>query len=293
MQEAPLTIARARQQARDAFQKAGIPTADLDARLLLAWAADISSEALYSTPELELTPVAKDRLAEAIKQRALGKSVARIIGRRSFWTFDLELSDATLEPRPDTEIIVERVLAHIDQKGLLSAPLKIIDMGVGTGAILLALLSELPNASGIGIDLSLDALKIARTNSERLGLVNRCLFCCGNHLDGIRTSKVDIVVSNPPYIDTDSVNELDWGVRRYDPALALDGGPTGLRSYQQMFETLRAQGLPKLGVWFEIGFDQEMAVSRLFSGLSSRISCYRDLAELPRCIELINQDETF
>lgn len=288
------TLADARHWLRHQLTLAGIDTAQLDSRFLLSWATGLSCEELYAAPDLELSAASLSKLESALEQRRRGMSVARITGRRAFWTLDLALSPATLEPRPETEHLVEHILNKVTAQKLLDAPLCLVDVGVGSGAILLALLSELPNAWGVGIDLSHAALQTAHHNASRLGLEKRCHFVQGDYVSAFSPEKVDIFVSNPPYISSSHLTELDDGVRRYDPKLALDGGPTGLEAYTQMISALKRFGLPRLGVWFEIGFDQKAAVMDLVTyeigALVGQVTCHQDLALLPRCLEILPRD---
>lgn len=219
------------------FREAKLATPDLDARLLITETLEVSTAQLVANPRLF---VPDDRIAELerrTRQRLSGCSVGRILGRRAFWSLDLRLNADTLEPRPETEAVVELALS------LLSAeePSTIADLGVGTGAILLALLSERPHAFGVGIDIAHGALAEARRNAERHGLTARCAFARGNFAAPLAQA-FDLVVSNPPYICSGVISSLDPSVRDHDPQLALDGGADGLDCYRTLF----AQGMAVL-----------------------------------------------
>ena len=196
-------------------------------------------------------------------RRLAREPVYRILGRRDFYGLDLVLSEGTLEPRPDTEILVDAILPHL--RALVAAGLKpkIVDLGTGTGAIALALLQECPEAEAIGIDISEDALKTASANAERNGLASRFATRAGPWFE--RTSeRFDIIVSNPPYIRSDVVVGLEPEVTKFDPMAALDGGADGLEAYRAIAgkarEHLEDHGL----VGLEIGFDQRDDVTQIF-----------------------------
>ena len=226
-------------RARRRLAAAGIETAALDARILCAEALGLSAAALVADPDRPVDPCAEARLEGLISLRERGEPVGRILGRRGFWSLDLALSPATLEPRPETETLVAAVLGHLDGKGLRTAPVRIADLGTGSGAILLALLSECPRAVGIGIDVSPGALETARANAERAGLADRVVFARGDFGASL-SPDVDIVVSNPPYVTTAELASLPAEVAAYDPVLALHGGPDGLAAYRAILAGLAA-----------------------------------------------------
>lgn len=214
-----------------AFREAGLATPDLDARLLVTETLDVTTAQLVANPRLPIPRNLAEELNARACQRLAGRSIGRILGRRAFWSLDLRLSPATLEPRPETETVVELALATllpVDVHALVA------DLGVGTGAILLAILSERMNAFGVGMDISEDALREAARNADRNNLADRTVLAAGNF--GAPLGKVfDLVVSNPPYIATSVIRELEPTVRDHDPPLALDGGPDGLNAYRVVF----------------------------------------------------------
>jgi release factor glutamine methyltransferase len=185
-----------------------------------------------------LTEAAKGDAAwldRAIARRLAREPVDRIIGQRGFWTLELKVTPATLSPRADTETVVS--LARDRMKTRLHEPLRILDIGTGTGAILLALLAEFPNATGLGRDISLEALDVARQNATLNGLATRARFEQASWLDNL-SATYDLIVSNPPYIPTADIAKLDAEVRDHDPHLALDGGADGLAPYRAIFKDL-------------------------------------------------------
>lgn len=234
---APATVGEALAQARRRLSAAAVETPGLDARLLVSEATGLPLPALLADGARPLSPEAAHRLDAYLERRAAGEPVGRIRGRRAFWTLDLALSPATLEPRPDTEVLVAAVLDHLAAEGRRDAPIAIADLGTGSGAILLALLSECPNAVGIGVDLSEEALRTARRNAAVHGLDGRAVFARGDFAAAI-SERVDVVVSNPPYVSRAELDRLEPGVRDHDPALALDGGADGLAAYRAILRQL-------------------------------------------------------
>jgi release factor glutamine methyltransferase len=261
----------------------GIDSPDLDARLLLQVALAVDHSALAAEPARKLEAAETHRLSSLLIRRLAGEPVARIAGCKEFWSLSLELGPATLVPRPETETVVEAALqwaagAH------LAAP-RIADLGTGTGALLLAMLSELPLARGVGTDLSLAALIVARRNASRHSLANRSAFVACNFGDAL-AAPFDLVLSNPPYIPTGDIAALAPEVRDHDPHLALDGGSDGLSAYRQIAadarRLLRAGGV----VIVELGAGQADAASAMFRREAYVIDkpARLDLAGIPRVL---------
>lgn len=272
-----------RRQMAARLREAGIPGADLDARLLLAHALRADTGALLSD-----APVSEEerlRVEAFLTRRLAGEPVARILGEREFWSLPFTLSPETLVPRPDTETVVEEALAHIPDR---QASLRVLDLGTGSGAILAALLVELPKAIGVGVDRSKGAALTARDNLARLGLGARALVFSG-HWAAALAGPFDLVVSNPPYIPSGDIGGLDIEVRRYDPLGALDGGTEGLDAYAAI-----AADLPRLlktgGIAvLELGIGQEAAVTGLLrrAGLTVPHPARQDLGGIPRALACV------
>jgi release factor glutamine methyltransferase len=229
-----------------------------------------------------LTPPETDRLGADVARRLRHEPVARIVGRKEFWSLPLRITPAVLVPRPETETVVEAALAVVAR----SAAARIADIGVGSGAILLALLSELPNAMAIGTDRDAGALQVARRNAEDLGLGGRAAFVACD-FGAALAGACDLVVSNPPYIATREIATLAPEVRDFDPRGALDGGSDGLTAYRAV-----AADAPRLlapGGWLvvEVGIGQADAVTALFAGigLETPDPPRRDLAGVPRVVK--------
>lgn len=268
---------------RKALTNAGIETAGLDARLLLAHALTLSAHDLLIHDALTLGAEGAIAATKFLEQRLAGLSVARIIGYREFWGLKFYLSEATLEPRPDTETLIEAVLETFLDK---QAPLRILDLGTGTGCILISLLKEFPNASGAGVDIAPGALEIARKNSEFNGVSKRCSFISSNWFEQV-DGQFDLIVSNPPYIRSAVIPTLDTEVRAFDPLLALDGGADGLDSYRLILSSVGQHLTPSGRVFLEIGFDQEQKLKDNAKKYGFRpVSCRHDVAGNPRVIEL-------
>jgi release factor glutamine methyltransferase len=262
----PITISLAATTRRAALKEAvvlmkaaGLDTPVLDARLIVQHALGISWDTLYLKDDEPLGVEEKARLESELSRRAAHEPVSRIVGRRHFWTLDLAVSPETLDPRPDTESLIETVVQAIPDR---SQPLRFLDLGTGTGALLLALLAEYPNATGLGIDKSEGALKVAQANADSHGLSPRVVFSGGNWTEGVE-GPFDVIVSNPPYIESGHLPGLPPEVRDHDPALALDGGADGLDAYRAILPTVPAL-LGQGGlVVFEIGEGQGDGVTRI------------------------------
>lgn len=268
-----------------AFNTRDIDSPELDARLLIGDALGLDLTGLIVAAARTLT--AKEASAiEAMAQRRLaGEPVARILGHKEFWGLSFELSPATLVPRPDTETVVQTALAFVRDAGIADKPIRIADIGTGTGAILLALLSELPQATGIGTDISREALGTAERNAGRLGLAGRATFAESNYaaeLDGA----FDLIVSNPPYIRSQDIEGLALDVRAHDPHLALDGGDDGLDAYRAIAPQTARLLHPDAALIVEIGEGQGTDVIRIFAaaGLIPDRVPKADLAGIARVI---------
>jgi release factor glutamine methyltransferase len=252
------TLGAALSRVRTALRDAGIESAALDARLLVAAAAAVPVETVIAYPERALPPGAAERLQGWQARRLAREPMAYILGRREFWSLDFTVTPATLMPRPDSETLVAAVLDRIGER---QAPLRVIDFGTGTGCLLLALLSELPAASGIGVDSSDPALAVARGNAETLGLATRATFVRGDWGAGL-AGMFDVVISNPPYIATHQLATLSPEVR-HEPEAALDGGADGLTAYRRLMPDV-ARLLAKGGIAaVEVGDGQAADVEAL------------------------------
>ena len=247
-------------EARAAFTGAFFPDAAFDARVMVAGILGIETGDLVLRGDETVRQDEIEKVEDGIKRRLAHEPVHRILGAREFYGLNLKMSRDTLEPRPDTEILVDTILKHIRDK---AAPLSFIDLGTGTGAICLSLLSQLPNAKGQATDILGDAVATAQSNASSLGLADRFQAFVSDWFADVR-GQFDFIVSNPPYIASSVVVGLDESVRGYDPLIALDGGHDGLHAYREIAAHV-AQHLKSGGfIAVEIGFDQHDSVKRLF-----------------------------
>jgi len=266
-----------------ALRAAGIESSELDARLLVAHALGVDRVALALQHDRLLTASEDDAVARLARRRLAREPIARILEHKEFWSLPLRVSAATLVPRPETETVVEAALATIDQSGPRDRALRIADLGTGSGALLLALLSELPNAYGVGSDLSVDALIVARDNARRLG-ISRAAFLATNMAAALR-GPFDLIVSNPPYVVSAAIATLAPEVRDFDPLVALDGGTDGLTCYRAI-----AAGVPPLlasdgALVVELGIGQSETVAALFAAAGLAPSTPQpDLNGVPRAL---------
>jgi release factor glutamine methyltransferase len=276
-----LSFSQAHIAAARLLRQAGIETPELEARLLLCHATGLSHEAYVAALNDALAPDAAARFGAFVERRLAGEPVSRIIGVREFYGRPFRIDASTLDPRPDTETLIEAALAMVDRE----TPLDILDLGAGTGCILITLLAELPEASGIGIDKSLPALERARANAQVLGVGDRARFIAGDWLEAVEGS-FDLVVANPPYLSAADMAELAPEVRDHDPWPALDGGPDGLSAYRRIAPGLRKALRPGGFALFEIGHTQAEAVSGLLAGagLAPEEEPWRDLAGRARVV---------
>ncbi|MBB3935958.1 peptide chain release factor N(5)-glutamine methyltransferase [Aureimonas phyllosphaerae] len=276
------TVASLLGDLRARLRAAGLESADLDARLLVAAALELDAAGLILRAGDRVDAGAAARL-ETMAARRLGfEPVHRILGYRAFGEHEFALSPDTLEPRPDTEALVDLASEVLARRG--DGPLLFADVGTGTGAIAVCLLSRLPHSRGIAIDLAEGALAMARANAEAAGVADRFWPLRADYLSALRPP-LDAVVSNPPYIPTADLDGLDPGVRRFDPALALDGGADGLDAYRRIVEEA-ARLLPAGGdLLLEIGRGQEHDVARLAEAAGFVSMAWRsDLAGIVRAL---------
>jgi release factor glutamine methyltransferase len=269
---------------REAGQKlaaAGVEDAPRDARLLLQAASGLSPATLVAFPERGLDAAALARFQGLLERRERREPMAQILGVREFWSLRFRVTADTLDPRPDSETLVQAVLDRVPDR---AAPVRLVDFGTGTGCLLLALLHEMPNATGLGVDVSALALEVAAENARDLGLEGRATFREANWDDGI-VPPFDIVVSNPPYIEHAAMADLQPEVARFEPHLALDGGIDGLDAYRRLLPAtarlLRSNGLAA----FEVGAGQADSVAAIGTARGLRhIATLPDLGGVPRVV---------
>ncbi len=278
------SIENARRALAGQLRAAGVEEAELDARILVGAAVGLDLTGLISQAGRPLTAAEAARLVQHGKRRIAGEPVARILGTREFWGLPFRLSEATLVPRPDTETVVEHALDMLREQAL-SHPPRIADIGTGSGAILLALLHELPDAFGVGTDLSLTALATARSNAAALGLAGRAGFVACSYAAALR-GPFDLVVSNPPYIPSGEIPKLSIEVRGYDPHLALDGGNDGFDAYRALIPQAAHLLAPGGALIVEAGQGQALDIEGLMKAavLTVDRAPKADLGGIPRAV---------
>jgi release factor glutamine methyltransferase len=252
-------------------------TPRLDAELLMAHALGVERQALLLDPARFQVP---PRFAPLIERRLASEPIAYIVGYRDFWTIRLAVGPGALIPRPDSETLIEAALTQIDDK---SAPLRLLDLGTGPGTLLLALLSELPEASGLGVDASAVALTFARDNAGRLDMADRAIFREGDWANGIG-GDFDLILCNPPYIGDDEPLMPD--VADHEPPGALFAGPDGLADYRRIIPELPRLLAPGGAAILEIGATQHILVRQLAEAAGFCVACRQDLAGRDRALTL-------
>jgi len=279
------TVEAARRTLTARFRSGGIESAQLDARALVGAVLGLDLTGLITAASRRLASDQSIRLEGFARRRLGGEPVARILGAREFWGLPLKLSAATLVPRPDTETVVELALEMLGVSPAPGRRLRIADIGTGSGAIVLALLSELPGAVGLGTDISLPALETARSNAVQLGLADRATFVACDYAAAL-SGPFDLVVSNPPYIRSADIAGLAAEVRNFDPPGALDGGFDGLDAYRALIPQAARLLSPQGILAVEVGQGQHDDVRALMkaAGLAPEGAAKPDLAGILRAV---------
>jgi release factor glutamine methyltransferase len=260
-------------------------SAELDARILIGAVLNLDLTGMIAAAGRQLTAAEAARLEDAARRRGAGEPVARIVGVREFWGLPLHLSAATLVPRPDTETVVELALEMLQPGTCPNRQPRIADIGTGSGAILLALLSEWPDAYGVGTDISVAALRTASRNAAQLGLADRAGFVACDYAAAL-SDQLDLIVSNPPYIRSADISGLSIEVREHDPVLALDGGADGLDAYRALIPQAARLLAPGGALVVEAGHGQSDEIQELIgsAGLISERPPRADLAGVRRAV---------
>jgi release factor glutamine methyltransferase len=277
------TIDSARRALTARLKSGQVESAELDARLLVGAVLGLDLTGMISAANRLLTSEESARLEDFANRRLLGEPVARILGRREFWGLPLKLSAATLVPRPDTETVVELALEMLRAVPGAARRWRIADIGTGSGAILLALLSELPDAYGVGTDISEAALRIAKANAADLRLDQRAGFVACDYAAAL-SGRFDLIVSNPPYIRSADIAGLAIEVRDHDPPAALDGGADGLDAYRALIPQAAGLLAPQGALVVEAGIGQSADIEGLMAaaGLTLEQPAKADLSGILR-----------
>lgn len=276
-----LTLVSAWNAAKQRLQAAGVEGPVIDARLLVEAAADATRADIVGEPRRALTDEQAARLEDFVARRERREPVSHILGRKGFWKIMLNVTPHVLTPRPDTETLVEWALRQYPDGRAFS----LLDLGVGSGAIMLAILAERAAARGLGVDVSDEALAVARENAANLGLARQVALLRGDWTRGLDDAGFDLVVSNPPYIRTAEIETLDPEVKDFEPRLALDGGPDGLDAYRLLAPEILRVLKPGGRFAVEVGHDQSADVEALFRATdATEISTLKDLANRDRVV---------
>jgi release factor glutamine methyltransferase len=277
----PETLGSLHQRSTDELAAANIEQPRLEARMLLAHAAGIDRTRIFGYPEDVVEAATVKNLEDMIARRKTGEPIAYITGTREFWSLDFKVTRDTLIPRPDSETLIEAVLENTPDK---NTALKILDLGTGSGCLMLALLSELPNAHGIGVDVNPAACKVASENAKNLELAAQATFLESNWMDGIQ-DKFDIIISNPPYIIDSDIPTLDSDVKAFEPYLALSGGSDGLAAYRLIAAQSGPHLTPNGILAVEMGIGQAIDIKQILGKNNFQIrNTYQDIANIERCI---------
>ena len=281
---AGVSIDAARRQLARKFRQRDLDAPELDARIIVGHVLGLDHTALAAHSDRVLTPEEAAGIA-GLSARRLGREpVARILGHKEFWGLPFKLNTDTLVPRPETETVVEATLSSLGRDNRKSSVLRIVDLGTGSGALLLALLSELASAFGIGTDISFVALVCARDNARALGLSARASFVVCNYGAGL-SGPADILVSNPPYVACGDIAGLEPEVRDFDPRRALDGGPDGLDGYRAIASDVRRLLAPGGVLALELGQGQLGTVTSIFAPLGLEpVTTRYDLSGIARTL---------
>jgi release factor glutamine methyltransferase len=275
------TIGEILQAAAARLAEAGIERPQAEARLLLEATTGLSRAAVIGFPERTLGAVERDAFDAMVVRRCHHEPASRILGRREFWSLPFEVTPATLDPRPDSETLVSTVLGQLGDR---AARRSIVDLGTGTGCLMLALLSELPHATGTGVDLSAEAIEVAQRNAAAHGLSERTRFVVDDWARRV-SDRFDIVISNPPYIRSAEIGQLAPEVADHDPRAALDGGTDGLDAYRALLPQAKRLLAPDGLIALEIGRGQGPAIRDLARGVGLHESgSASDLAGIERCL---------
>ena len=277
----PTTLVSAWTQAKKRLEAAGVDGPVIDARLLVEAAADATRADIIGDPHRVLSEEQARRLDDYLSRRERREPISHILGRKGFWKVMLRVTPQVLTPRPDTETILDVVLPLFPEGRRTT----VLDLGVGSGAILLSILAERPGARGLGVDVSEEALAVARENAANLGLAGRTAFLRGDWTQGLDDEGFDLVVANPPYIPSAEIETLEPEVRDHEPLLALDGGPDGLAAYRvlapQILRVLKPGGVFAV----EIGAGQSRDVETLFrTAGADQVRTHKDLANRDRVV---------
>jgi release factor glutamine methyltransferase len=274
------SVSLALEQAAVRLSDAGIERPHHEARLLLAHASELTMARQIADPDLLLDDASETQFKYLIARRALREPISHLVGEREFWSLAFRVSSAVLDPRPDSETLIEAALKFFSED---RRDLSVLDLGTGSGCLLLTILAQRPTAIGLGVDLSPDALHVASQNADRLALTDRVNFVCGDWGAALGRP-FDLILCNPPYIKTGDLAQLEPEVARYEPLSALDGGADGLQAYRTLLPQLRQLMRAESAAFLEIGVGQTGEITPLVEKSGLHLShIYRDFSGIERC----------
>jgi release factor glutamine methyltransferase len=286
LSDAPHSVGSALRTGAAVLSRCGIEGAAGDVRRLLAGVLDAPAAAILREPERLLTDAQLATLSACIARRAKREPVSRILGRRDFYGRSFAITPATLDPRPESETLVAAALEIAGEEGWERPG--ILDVGTGSGCLLVTLLCELEGATGTGSDISAEALAVARDNAQRLGVAQRASWVTADVLETVGGT-FHMLVANPPYVRSGEIERLESEVRNFDPHLALDGGVDGLAVYRRLAAGM-VRVVPHGWVVVEVGYDQADAVLSIFSGMAQQTRVRLDVAGKRRCVAVKTRD---
>lgn len=280
----PYTLRNTLLKTQKKLRDQGISEANLDAKILIEWVTNTNASDRISRPNMHLSFEELAQLKHAVQRRIAGEPVYRIIGMREFYGLSFTLSQDTLEPRPDTETLVDLVLSLLKKQSKKSEKITLLDMGTGSGAIAIAILKQIPQSYAVAVDISENALKTATKNAKNMDVIQRFNPLLSDWFDSV-TGQFDLIISNPPYIAEKDIQNLAKEVRLYDPLRALIGGKDGLDFYRKLSDKaanyLKAEGY----IAVEIGYSQEKEVCNLFEKNGFKcLEMRKDLSGIPRAL---------
>ena len=275
-----MNIYTAIKEGKDNLKKNFIKYAILDSEILLSKAINKNRKYILLHPNEKIDPTNLKYFFKLISDRSKGKPVAYITETKDFWKYQFNVQKGTMIPRPDTELIIEEVLKITKNK----SNLRVLDIGVGSGCILLSLLSEKKNFSGIGIDISKECIKLSEINASRLKIANRVKFLKSD-IDNFKYGKYDLIISNPPYIKKIDLNYLEKDIISFEPKRALDGGLDGMTQIKKVIKK-SAELIKRKGKFIlEIGYDQKERTKKLLNEKGFFVDkVFKDLAKNDRCV---------
>ena len=280
------------QSIKEELRAFGADMPDLEARRLIEHHTGIAHSDFITRQEQALDGADINIITTDLKRRLSGEPLSRVLGVKEFWGLEFEVTPEVLDPRADTEVLVEAALKWVKGQGLENEPLRILDLGTGTGCLPIALLSELPRASAVAIDYSHEAALVAGRNAAKHKMSNRLDVVQGSWIEALKPGSFDLIVSNPPYITQADIDSLQPEVKNHDPVLALSGGKDGLECYKKIIFDLKNNLNHNNRAFLEIGFDQLKSLTGLVeeSGLCLCDS-YPDIAGIPRVVEISGGDK--